>query len=85
MLHRVLMCASPNINVPTRLAMGAVRAYQLILSPFLPRACRFEPSCSHYAITALSKYGLFRGAGLALKRLLRCHPFSGKSGWDPVP
>jgi putative membrane protein insertion efficiency factor len=52
-----------------------IRAYQLVLSPLLPPACRFYPSCSHYAVDALSEYGLLRGSAMALKRLASCHPF----------
>ena len=62
----------------------AVRAYQLIISPFLPPSCRFLPSCSDYAIEALGRHGALRGGGLALWRLARCHPWGG-SGYDPVP
>ena len=68
----------------TFLLVGLVRAYQLILSPHLPPACRFFPSCSHYALLALQRHGAFRGSWLTLKRLLRCQPF-GTAGYDPVP
>lgn len=61
-----------------------VRLYQLLLSPVLPPACRYSPSCSHYAIEALTKYGALQGAWLTLKRILRCHPWGG-SGYDPIP
>jgi hypothetical protein len=63
---------------------GVVRLYQLTLSPLLPRACRFEPSCSRYAMEALARHGALRGGVLALKRLGRCHPWGGM-GYDPVP
>lgn len=63
---------------------GAVRAYQLIVSPLLPPSCRFLPSCSDYAIEALQQHGALHGGGLALWRLARCHPWGG-SGYDPVP
>ena len=62
----------------------AVRAYQLLVSPVLPPACRYLPSCSDYALDALTMHGPWRGAGLALRRLARCHPWGG-SGYDPVP
>ena len=62
----------------------AVRAYQLIGSPLLPPSCRFLPNCSDYTIEALERHGAFRGGGLALWRLARCHPWGG-SGYDPVP
>lgn len=61
-----------------------VRFYQVAISPFTPAACRFEPTCSHYAIEALKTHGLFYGGYLAAKRILSCHPW-GKSGYDPVP
>lgn len=62
----------------------AVRIYQRCISPLLPRVCRFEPTCSAYAIEALQKHGLLRGLWLAAKRIARCNPWGG-SGYDPVP
>jgi uncharacterized protein len=62
----------------------AVRAYQLLASPLLPPRCRFLPTCSDYALEALDSHGAVRGAGLALRRLVRCHPWGGH-GYDPVP
>ena len=67
-----------------RLLVGGVRAYRLLLSPWLGSACRFEPTCSAYAIEALDVHGTTRGLWLTVRRLLRCRPF-GPSGWDPVP
>lgn len=61
-----------------------LRAYQLALSPILPPACRFEPSCSRYASEAVATHGVLRGGWLALRRVLRCHPWS-DTGFDPVP
>ena len=61
-----------------------VRIYQRFISPLTPPSCRFTPTCSQYALEALRKYGPFKGSWLALKRLLRCHPWGG-SGYDPVP
>ena len=61
-----------------------VRAYQVTLSPLFRGCCRFEPSCSNYAIEALTIHGAFKGTLLAAWRLLRCHPF-GAHGYDPVP
>ena len=61
-----------------------IRAYQLLLSPFLGNHCRFTPSCSQYATEAIGKYGIFKGSWMALKRLGRCHPFC-EGGYDPVP
>lgn len=62
-----------------------IRTYQLVLRPLLPgNACRFHPTCSEYAIEALERHGPWRGGRLALRRILRCHPF-GRGGIDPVP
>lgn len=69
---------------PRRALMALVVVYQNTIGPALPPACRYQPTCSRYAYTAIERYGALRGSWLALKRLLRCHPFSG-SGYDPVP
>ena len=61
-----------------------IRAYQVLLSPFLGSRCRFMPSCSQYASEAIGKYGTVRGTWLAVKRIARCHPFC-DGGYDPVP
>jgi putative membrane protein insertion efficiency factor len=61
-----------------------VRGYQVTLSPLLPAACRYYPSCSAYAIEALERHGALRGSWLALRRIGRCHPFR-PGGYDPVP
>ena len=61
-----------------------IRAYQLLISPALPPTCRFAPSCSAYAIEAVRQFGPARGSRLALRRLVRCHPWGGH-GLDPVP
>ncbi len=60
-----------------------IRFYQITLGCFLPRVCRFEPSCSNYAIDALRKYGLVKGGLMSILRILRCNPFS-PGGYDPV-
>ena len=60
-----------------------LRSYQRVLSPLLPPACRFTPTCPAYALEAVQKYGALRGSYLALRRLLRCHPFH-PGGYDPV-
>jgi hypothetical protein len=64
--------------------LGLIRLYQLTLSPWLGRQCRYEPTCSVYATEALERHGVRRGLLLAAKRLGRCHPW-GSSGYDPVP
>jgi putative membrane protein insertion efficiency factor len=66
------------------LLVALVRTYQLFISPLLPPACRYYPSCSAYAVEALEKYGARRGSWLAVKRIGRCHPFR-PGGFDPVP
>jgi hypothetical protein len=70
--------------VSAAILKGLIRLYQITLSPILGGACRFEPSCSAYALEAVERHGAVRGARLALARLLRCHPF-GAAGYDPVP
>lgn len=66
-----------------RVALVLIKVYQKYISPLFPRCCRFEPSCSRYAMEAIEHFGLFRGAGKALLRLLKCHPFH-QGGYDPV-
>lgn len=65
-------------------AAGAVRIYQLAVSPWLPPSCRFSPTCSEYTRQALIRHGILRGTWLSLRRLARCHPL-GSGGYDPVP
>lgn len=67
-----------------RLLQAPVRLYRRVLSPLLPPACRFHPSCSAYALEALEVHGPVRGLGLTVWRLARCQPFS-RGGLDPVP
>lgn len=67
-----------------RLLLGVLRIYKRFISPLLPPACRFEPTCSVYAMEAIEIYGPIRGVWIAMKRLLRCHPFT-RGGFDPVP
>lgn len=66
-----------------RPAIALVRAYQRFISPMFPRRCKYEPTCSAYAVEAISRFGVFRGLLLATWRLVRCNPFS-HGGFDPV-
>jgi len=61
-----------------------IRFYQWVISPLMGPKCRYQPTCSHYAVEALRKHGPFKGFWLAIRRIARCHPWGG-SGWDPVP
>lgn len=67
-----------------KLLIGLIRGYQYLLSPLLGSHCRFYPSCSHYAVEAIETHGPVAGTGMALRRLLRCHPWH-PGGFDPVP
>jgi putative membrane protein insertion efficiency factor len=67
-----------------RLLLVLIRIYQLVLSPLLGGSCRFEPSCSRYAAACIHTHGALRGSALAVRRLLRCHPFH-PGGYDPPP
>lgn len=67
-----------------QLVLLVIRGYQRAVSPGLPPACRFEPSCSRYGYDAIERYGLVRGGWLTLRRLSRCHPLR-PTGYDPVP
>jgi hypothetical protein len=72
------------VRWPRLALVAALRGYQLAVSPWLGPACRFEPSCSRFAVDAIEHHGAARGSWLTLRRLSRCHPF-GSSGYDPVP
>ena len=65
--------------------IAAIRLYQAYISPLTPPSCRFVSSCSSYGIEAIEEHGIIKGLWLTSLRLLKCHPFSGKSGFDPVP
>ncbi|RMF92038.1 MAG: membrane protein insertion efficiency factor YidD [Candidatus Schekmanbacteria bacterium] len=65
------------------LPISLIRLYQLTISPLFAPSCRFEPSCSNYAIEAYQKYGFFKATLVSLKRIIRCNPFGG-SGYDPI-
>ena len=73
------------IGAAARVGLMALRFYKAYLSILFAGQCRFVPSCSQYSYEAVERFGLARGSWLTLKRLLRCHPFSGKFGFDPVP
>jgi len=68
----------------TALALRLLRWYKTAVSPMLPPACRYTPTCSEYATEAIERYGLLRGGFMATRRLLSCHPFA-RGGYDPVP
>ena len=72
-----------NRAITQTLAIKVVRLYKLMVSPWLPPACRFTPTCSEYAAEAMEEYGVFSGAIRAIGRLLRCHPLH-RGGFDPV-
>jgi putative membrane protein insertion efficiency factor len=66
------------------LLIRLIRVYRLLISPLFPSSCRFQPTCSQYALDAVEKFGAIRGSWMAIKRILRCHPFH-PGGYDPVP
>ena len=72
------------MTLAARLAQTLIHAYQLLIAPFSGGACRFEPSCSSYAMDAIAMHGAWKGGWLAMKRISRCHPFAAP-GIDPVP
>jgi hypothetical protein len=82
------LARSPHVRAlahwPRQGLIAAIRVYQIVLSPHLGPACRFEPSCSTYAVEAITRYGVIRGSWLATVRIGRCHPW-GRFGYDPVP
>jgi len=73
------------VRLIRELAVLPVRGYRLMLSPLLPRSCRFEPSCSAYAIDAVLQHGVVGGGWLAVRRIGRCQPLTSDGGYDPVP
>ena len=71
-------------NIPSLFFVALIKGYQTFLSPLLGSNCRYQPTCSQYAIDVIKEWGSVKGSILALKRILRCQPWS-KSGYDPVP
>jgi len=67
-----------------RLIIWLIRGYQILISPLFPPTCRFHPTCSHYAVEAVERFGVWRGSALAIRRVFRCHPWH-PGGYDPVP
>jgi putative membrane protein insertion efficiency factor len=76
--------SAATLGLGPRLVVFLLALYKVFLSPLLPSSCKFYPTCSHYAQEAVARHGVVRGLGLALRRLLRCRPFSA-GGYDPVP
>jgi hypothetical protein len=72
------------VSIFARVAVLMIRGYQVTLSPLLPSACRYQPSCSAYTLEAVERYGAMRGGWMGMRRILRCHPFA-RGGYDPVP
>ena len=66
------------------LVLWLIQGYRVLISPLFPQTCRFHPTCSQYALQAIEQFGIWRGGWLALRRILRCHPFH-PGGYDPVP
>ncbi len=71
-------------NIFRRIFIAAIRLYQRAISPYFPGCCRFRPTCSEYAATAIGRFGVIRGGWMAIKRIHRCSPFF-EGGYDPVP
>jgi len=67
-----------------KICLLLIRFYQKAISPYIGAHCRFTPTCSQYALIAITRYGAFKGTYLAIRRILKCHPFH-KGGYDPVP
>jgi putative membrane protein insertion efficiency factor len=80
----VAVADGPRRGMGARIALALISGYRTYLSPALPPSCRYDPSCSAYAAEAIERFGPARGCWLALRRLLRCHPFHA-GGHDPVP
>jgi uncharacterized protein len=72
------------VNIPAGISLVLVKAYKMFISPYLPKSCRFYPSCSSYSIESFKKYGFIKGLFLTIERIIRCNPFNA-GGYDPVP
>lgn len=72
------------LKIPGRMMILMIRAYQVLIAPFIPQVCRFEPTCSCYSVESIQKFGVIKGGALSMWRILRCNPFS-VGGMDPVP
>ncbi|MEQ8846443.1 membrane protein insertion efficiency factor YidD [Botrimarina sp.] len=82
-MYRIVLFLLDGVRVSATVALlAAVRVYQRLVGPWLPNACRFDPTCSHYAVLAIKRYGPVRGSAKAILRIARCHPWSA-GGWDP--
>lgn len=77
-----MRCLRFIMQIPSAILIGMVRLYQIFLSPFLGGQCRFQPTCSHYFIDAVKKYGAISGSYRGIRRILRCHPYH-PGGYDP--
>jgi hypothetical protein len=72
------------MTIPSGISTALVKAYKMFISPYLPKSCRFYPSCSTYSIESFKKYGFIKGLFLTIERIIRCNPFN-PGGFDPVP
>lgn len=72
------------VRLPSLALIGAIKLYRLVLSPWIGRACRFEPTCSAYTEHAIQRFGAIKGSWLGIRRIGRCHPWC-EGGYDPVP
>ena len=72
------------MKILTNILIGIIKVYKMVISPYLAPSCRYLPTCSEYTIESLKTYGLIKGLFKATKRILSCHPFSKKNGFDPV-
>ena len=83
-MSEIVIPASPRVSWTAWAMVALLRTYQMTLSPLLGPCCRFQPSCSQFALEALERHGALRGSWLAMHRISRCHPLGG-AGYDPVP